>query len=60
MEPNKNTADESINDADIEALLSELNHKRLKLFALALGIIAGMLAGFYGARWLYQYLFPAS
>ncbi|PKG56190.1 hypothetical protein CXF83_14575 [Shewanella sp. Choline-02u-19] len=44
-------------DNDIE-MLSQLNRKRLKLFGLMIGIVAGLPAGFYSARWVYQWLFP--
>ncbi|MGS0676997.1 hypothetical protein [Shewanella sp. 0m-4] len=60
MEPNKVRSQESMHDSDIEALLSDLNHKRLKFFALMVAIVAGIPAGFYGARWVYQLFFPAN
>ncbi|WP_041415995.1 hypothetical protein [Shewanella halifaxensis] len=60
MEPNKVESQEPMHDADIMALLSELNKKRLKLLVLTLGVIAGIPAGFYGARWLYQLFIPAT
>lgn len=46
-------------DDDIE-MLSQLNRKRLRFFGLVLGIAAGLPAGFYGARWVYQWIFPVS
>ncbi|WP_299806135.1 hypothetical protein [uncultured Shewanella sp.] len=60
MESNKLTSEEQLNDAEIEALLSELNSKRLKFFVFVVGVAAGLPAGFYGARWLYQWLLPMS
>ena len=60
MESNKLTSDEQLNDTEIDALLSQLNRKRLKSFAFVLGVLAGLPAGFYGARLIYQWLFPVS
>ncbi|MCL1145823.1 hypothetical protein AB4298_03660 [Shewanella sp. 10N.261.52.F9] len=54
MEPEKVSAEESLNDADFEALLSELNRKRIRSFVFVIGLVAGLPAGFYGARWIYQ------
>ncbi|CAM3286125.1 hypothetical protein [Shewanella pealeana] len=60
MESNKLTSDEQVHEAEIAALLSDLNRKRLKSFALVLGVVAGLPAGFYGARLIYQWLAPVS
>lgn len=60
MESNKFTSDVQVDEAEIEALLSELNRKRFKSFALVLGVVAGLPAGFYGARLIYQWLVPVS
>ncbi|WOT06612.1 hypothetical protein [Shewanella youngdeokensis] len=60
MEPNQLTNQQSPIECDDDiAMLSELNRKRAKFFVLILGITAGLAAGFYGARWLYLWLFPA-
>lgn len=61
MDTNQVAAQRDPIDYDNDAeMLSRLNRKRLKLFALVLGIIAGLPAGFYGARWVYQWLFPVN
>lgn len=60
MEPDKLTSYEPPSDADLEAMLSELNRKRLTSFSVIVGVVAGLAIGFYGARWLYLWLFPES
>ncbi len=60
MEPNKASTKEPVVDAELEALVSELNRKRTKKLLFIFGMVAGLSAGFYGARWLYQLLFLES
>ena len=60
MEPNRTSVKEIELDAELDELVSELNRKRLKLFMFVIGILAGLAAGFYGARWLYQLFIPAA
>ncbi|MCK8045580.1 hypothetical protein MSG37_11870 [Shewanella sp. 1CM18E] len=58
MESNRASVKESDVDPELAALVSELNRKRIKLFVFVIGILAGLPAGFYGARWVYQLMFP--
>ncbi|GIU38394.1 hypothetical protein L2719_16095 [Shewanella schlegeliana] len=60
MEPDKLTSQEPLGEPDLQAMLSELNRKRLKSFAVVIAVVAGLAVGFYGARWLYQWLFAVS
>ncbi|GIU15177.1 hypothetical protein [Shewanella sp. MBTL60-007] len=60
MEPDKLISQQPLSEPDLQAMLSELNRKRLKFFTLVVGMVAGLAVGFYGARWLYQWLFPVS
>ncbi|GIU49843.1 hypothetical protein TUM4438_34350 [Shewanella sairae] len=57
MKSDKVSAEDTLNDTDFDALLSELNRKRIRSCIFVIGMVVGLVTGFYGARWIYQLWF---